>query len=87
MRSEVKITSRADLANVLEGILIEVAEPPMNSQKGRFGRRVERYIQVDDGTDANEVLKKDIRKVFGKLDEKIEKTKKALDKAIKKGSN
>jgi len=84
MRSEVKISSRADLANVLEGILIEVAEPPMNSQKGRFGRRVERYIQVDDSTDANEVLMGHIDRAFDNLDKKIEKTKKALDKAIKR---
>jgi hypothetical protein len=35
----------SDVADVLEGILIEVAEPPQNSQKGRFGPGVERYIQ------------------------------------------
>jgi hypothetical protein len=35
-----------DVADVLEGILIEVAEPPQNSQKGRFGPGVHRYIQV-----------------------------------------
>lgn len=36
----------SDVADVLEGILIEVAEPPQNSQKGRFGSGVHRYIQV-----------------------------------------
>jgi len=36
----------SDVADVLEGILIEVAEPPENSQKGRFGPGVHRYIQV-----------------------------------------
>jgi len=36
----------SDVADVLEGILIEVAEPPQNSQKGRFGPGVQRYIQV-----------------------------------------
>jgi hypothetical protein len=35
----------SDVADVLEGILIEVAEPPQNSQKGRFGPGVVRYIQ------------------------------------------
>ena len=35
-----------ELADVLEGILIEVAEPPQNSQKGRFGAGVHRYIQA-----------------------------------------
>lgn len=33
------------LADVLEGVLIEVAEPPQNSQKGRFGPGVRRYLQ------------------------------------------
>ena len=37
-RSQVSLTTRSQLANVLEGILIEVAEPPMNSQKGQNGR-------------------------------------------------
>ena len=40
-----------ELADVLEGILIEVAEPPQNSQKGRFGPGVRRYIQVPYETD------------------------------------
>lgn len=34
-----------DVTDVLEGILIEVAEPPQNSQKGRLGPGVHRYIQ------------------------------------------
>lgn len=34
------------IADILEGILIEVAEPPMNSQKGRFGKGVHRYLQA-----------------------------------------
>jgi hypothetical protein len=44
-RAQLKLTRRTDLANVLEGIVIEIAEPPMNSQKGRFGRKVERYLR------------------------------------------
>jgi hypothetical protein len=36
----------SDVADIIEGILIEVAEPPQNSQKGRFGMGVHRYIQV-----------------------------------------
>jgi hypothetical protein len=35
----------SDVADVLEGILIEVAEPPQNSQKGRFGPGVHCYSQ------------------------------------------
>lgn len=34
------------IADILEGVLIEVAEPPMNSQRGRFGRGVHRYLQA-----------------------------------------
>lgn len=33
------------MADVLEGLLIEVAEPPLNGQSGRFGKNVERYLQ------------------------------------------
>jgi hypothetical protein len=38
----------------LEGIIIEVAEPPMNNQKGRFGTDVELYLQVDDSENKDE---------------------------------
>lgn len=44
------VTTWPGIADILEGILIEVAEPPMNSQQGRFGGGVHRYIQrVPDG--------------------------------------
>jgi hypothetical protein len=42
--AESKWISRQDLVNVLEGIVIEIAEPQMNNQKGRFGDKVELYI-------------------------------------------
>lgn len=52
-------TTNPILANVLEGVLIEVAEPPMNSQKGRFGPRVIRYLQAlpDEADDEVRLLK------------------------------
>jgi hypothetical protein len=71
---------------VLEGIIIEVAEPPMNSQKGRFGGRVERYIQVDDSLDSENEANKKILRSIDKLEEKVAKTKEQLKRAIKKVS-
>ncbi len=34
--------------NHVEGVLIHAVEPSMNGQKGRFGRKVVRYLQVRD---------------------------------------
>jgi hypothetical protein len=52
-------TTNRILANVLEGVVIEVAEPPMNSQKGRFGPRVVRYLQAlpDEFEEEGRILK------------------------------
>lgn len=85
-RTKLSGGTRAHLANVLEGIIIEVAEPPMNSQKGRFGGRVERYIQVDDTVDSGDAAKATILRSINILDEKIQKTKEQLKRAIKKVS-
>lgn len=85
-RAELSLSTRAHLANVLEGIIIEVAEPPMNSQKGRFGSRVERYIQVDDSRDAEDKASEQILRSIDKLGEKVAKTKEQLKRAIKKVS-
>lgn len=49
--SKEKLAVHPTLANVLnhvEGVLIHAVEPAMNSQKGRFGKRVTRYLQVRD---------------------------------------
>jgi hypothetical protein len=85
-RAKLSLSTRAHLANVLEGIIIEVAEPPMNSQKGRFGGRVERYIQVDDSLDSLSDANKTILRSIDKLEEKVEQTKEQLRRAIKKVS-
>jgi hypothetical protein len=53
-RGQVRITKNSHLNDVLEGIIIEVAEPPMNNQKGRFGTDVELYLQVDDSENKDE---------------------------------
>ena len=58
----------------------------MNSQKGRFGGRVERYIQVDDSRDSDDEAKQKILRSIDKLEQKVEKTKEQLKKAIKKVS-
>ncbi len=47
--------------NHIEAILIHAAEPPMNSQGGRFGNNVTRYKQVRDerlGLTDHEMIKK-----------------------------
>ena len=45
--ASVKLGKHKELLNVLEGICIELAEPPLNSQGGRL-RGVERYTQRRD---------------------------------------
>ena len=83
-RAKLNVSTKAHLANVLEGIIIEVAEPPMNSQKGRFGGRVERYIQVDDSLDSEHEANEKILQRIDKLGEKVVKTKEQMKRAIKK---
>jgi len=85
-RTKFSVGSRAHLANVLEGIIIEVAEPPMNRQGARFGRRVERYIQVDDSTNPSADSEMKIRRDVKHLDEKIDRVKAQLKRAIKRAS-
>jgi hypothetical protein len=79
-RSKVNISTRGQLANVLEGIIIEVAEPPLNSQSGRFGRRVERYLQFNDGVDHDAVIQNKTITLIQDLDEKITDTRRRLTK-------
>ena len=64
------------LANVLEGVLIEVAEPPMNSQKGRFGPSVIRYLQaLTDELEAEVPLLKRIDQRLSKIEKRFAQTK------------
>jgi hypothetical protein len=85
-RTKVNVSTKAHLANVLEGIIIEVAEPPMNSQKGRFGSRVERYIQVDDSPDPEHEANQKILQRIHKLEGTVLNTKNQLKRAIKNAS-
>jgi hypothetical protein len=79
-RSKINISARNQLANVLEGIIIEVAEPPLNSQSGRFGRRVERYLQFDDSVDQEAKAQEKTIALISDLDEKLKDTRRRLTK-------
>jgi hypothetical protein len=81
-RAKLSITRRGDLANVLEGIVIEIAEPPMNSQRGRFGRKVERYLQKDEGPKPQLAENEKIREEIGRLQTSVQKKTKQIMKAI-----
>jgi hypothetical protein len=74
-----KTDALSAIGNVLEAILIEVAEPPMNGQGGRFGKKVERYLQVDESIDkyakVHEKILSEIAKLSDKLKKKARKTK------------
>ena len=72
-RFEMKFTTRSAIADVLEGILIEVAEPPMNNQRGRFGNRVEHYLQVDDRPQDDGITEWDISQLESRLKKYIKK--------------
>lgn len=69
--------SLINIGNVLEAILIEVAEPPLNRQGGKFGRKVERYLQEDKSSDkdieANKKRHASIMKELSKMSVKIKK--------------
>jgi hypothetical protein len=67
------------IGNVLEGILIEVAEPPMNSQGGKFGKRVERYLQVDESADKDAKSHEKILNEISKLSTKLKKIARKTD--------
>ncbi len=40
-----KPPSVSEILNHVEGILLAAAEPPLNLQRGRFGERVQQYLQ------------------------------------------
>jgi len=81
-RGNVKISTRTELANVLEGILIEVSEPPMNSQKVRFGANVERYLQCDDCIDKEAKTKEQVLTSISTLEARLSKAKRQILKKI-----
>lgn len=73
------------LADVLEGVLIEVAEPPQNSQKGRFGPDVQIYLQqpYEEEADKKNIYKEEADQIknINKLVKKIHKEVRSIGKA------
>lgn len=69
-----------ELLNILEGVAIEIAEPPLNSQGGRFTKRVKVYLQQRD----EENLGKTTTAVVEDLTAKLDKMQKSLNKKAKK---
>ena len=77
---QIKNTCRNHLADILEGIVITVSEPPMNGQGGRFGKRVELFLQTDDRIpDVSER-----KNIINEIDEKLVKHTKKLLNVIRK---
>jgi len=76
-----KAGTLTNIGNVLEAILIAVAEPPMNGQGGRFGKKVSRYLQVDKSSDKDiednkkrhEKIMKELSKLSGKFSKLFKK--------------
>ena len=85
-RAKLSITRHNHLANVLEGIVIEIAEPPMNNQKGRFGPKVERYLQIDEGPKPQLAENEKIRTQIDKLQASVQKKTKQIINAIKRAT-
>jgi hypothetical protein len=56
----------------------------MNSQRGRFGRRVERYLQIDEGPKPQLAENEKLYKEIGKLHASVQKKTKQIMKAINK---
>jgi hypothetical protein len=66
-------TTWRNIADILEGVLIEIAEPPMNSQKGRFGKSVHRYLQLAPTKEDPAKTLADMQKTLNKVLEKVKK--------------
>ncbi len=75
---ETKYTFRSHLADILEGIVIAVAEPPLNGQEGRFGEKVEYFLQVDDRIPDEKKQKEIINEIDGKLKKYVKKLLRAI---------
>lgn len=86
-----KRINRMNLANALEGIVIAVAEPSMNGQDGRFGKKVKRYIQNQKDNvgpqkkieDDLKMLKEDMGKILNTIKKNENFCKKFVSKKMK----
>src|SRR5262245_29860490 len=63
------------LADILEGVTIEIAEPPMNSQKGRFGPGIHRYLQTPMPKNDPDLFKQieNLSKVMARIEKRVKK--------------
>lgn len=57
----------SDVLNHIEAILISAAEPPHNRQSGRFGKKVQQYIQDRDEINLGPEQEEMIREIWEKL--------------------
>ena len=73
---EIKNLDMDIILDHIEAIIISAAEPPMNSQGGRFGKNVEFYLQARD----KRVPESDIPQVLSEIVERLE----GLEATIKK---
>jgi len=55
----------SDVLNHIEAILIAAAEPPHNRQGGRFGEKVEQYLQYRDEENLGPAVPEMIRELWG----------------------
>jgi hypothetical protein len=74
-----RVLSLQTVLNHLEGVLIEVAEPPMNGQKGRFGTQVIRFEQIP-ATNPSEASLESVRSQLLNLDDKVEHVEAAVSR-------
>jgi len=82
---ELAHTTWRGIADILEGVVIEIAEPPMNSQKGRFGKGVHRYLQAPPlaGNKADGLATiKDLGRYFSKIEKQTQSAVTKLGKQI-----
>jgi len=81
IEAKIKITHPDHLKDILEGIVIAVAEPLMNGQQGRFGPNVERYLQIDESNLSNQDETQ--KSILSKLEMLEKKTNKILKTRMK----
>ncbi len=67
-------TTFETMLNHLEAAIIAVAEPPQNSQSGRFGEEVEYYLQVRDSRLSNPEEDRELLREIAQKVEDIETT-------------
>ena len=72
------------LADVLEGVLIAVADPPQNSQKGRFGPDVRRYLQDPHVEERNDDIAADVKYLSRQVQDIDRRYRKEGERIIKK---